>query len=76
MTSVTRVLCLLPLLTIPALGRAQQYSGLMGSLENLYRLSNAKSYSISPENPTGGKGNGAMAGEEGTAWRAARELGR
>ncbi|MFN8580064.1 MAG: glycoside hydrolase family 172 protein [Gemmatimonadaceae bacterium] len=58
---------------VPA--RAQQYDGLMGSMNNLYRLSNAKSYSISPENPTGEKGKGAMA-IEGNASRAARDLGR
>jgi hypothetical protein len=59
----------------PAVAVAQQYDGLMGSLGNLYRLSNAKSYSISPENLTGEKGKGAMAAE-GTASRAARDLGR
>lgn len=54
---------------------SQQNDGLMGSLNTLYRLSNARSFSISPENLTGGKGKGAMAAE-GSASRAARDLGR
>ena len=42
---------------------AQQYpyNGLDNSMGNLYRLSNAKSRSISPENYTGEKGKGGMA---------------
>ncbi len=60
---------------LPAISNAQQYDGLMGSLNNLYRLSNAKSFSISPENLTGEKGKAAMAAE-GSASRAARDLGR
>ena len=54
---------------------AQATDGLSGSLSTLYRLSNAKSYSISPENPTGEKGKGAMA-VNGVASSAARDLGR
>ena len=34
-----------------------------GSLGSLYRLSSAKTYSVSPENPTGEKGKGGMATE-------------
>ena len=46
-------------------------------LDNLYNLSNAKTRSISPENFTGEKGKGGMATlEEGSAARAARELGQ
>ncbi|MFN8579505.1 MAG: glycoside hydrolase family 172 protein [Gemmatimonadaceae bacterium] len=60
---------------LPPAVTAQDNDGLMGSLSNLYRLSNAKSYSISPENLTGEKGKGAMAAE-GSASRAARDLGR
>jgi hypothetical protein len=44
-------------------------------LGNLYRLSNAKSRSISPENFTGEKGRGGMA-TEGTGKQAAAELGQ
>ncbi len=50
-------------------------SGLMGDLSNLYRLSDAKTFSISPENLTGGKGQGGMA-TEGGASNAARDLGQ
>lgn len=48
---------------------------MFSSLSNLAFLDNAKSRSISAENPTGGKGMGAMATTEGAAWSAARELG-
>jgi hypothetical protein len=44
---------------------------------NLYQLSNAKSRSVSPENLTGGKGQGGMTTfEKGGAAHAARELGQ
>jgi hypothetical protein len=47
------------------------------NLDNLYKLSDAKTRSISPENFTGEKGKGGMATlEEGSAKRAARELGQ
>ena len=43
----------------------------------LYQLKDAKTRSISPENTTGEKGKGGMATlEEGSAARAARELGQ
>jgi hypothetical protein len=46
-------------------------------LDHLYQLKDAKTRSISPENFTGEKGKGGMATlEEGTAQRAARELGQ
>ncbi len=44
-------------------------------MANLYRVSNAKSRSISPENFTGEKGKAGMA-TEGTGKRAASELGQ
>ena len=44
-------------------------------LGNLSRLSNAKTRSISPENFTGGKGQGGMA-TEGTGAKPARDLGQ
>jgi hypothetical protein len=56
-------------------GQNTLYDGLNNNLANLYRLSNAQSYSISPENPTGEKGKGGMA-TEGTGAHAAHELGR
>jgi len=46
-------------------------------MDHLYRLSDAKARSISPENFTGEKGKGGMATlEEGSAAKAARELGQ
>ncbi len=56
----------------PAAGR---WNGLDVNLGNLYRLSDAQSRSISPENFTGEKGKAGMA-EEGTGKNAARDLGR
>jgi hypothetical protein len=51
------------------------FTGLTSSLENIYRVAKAKTYSISPENLTGEKGKGAMA-VQGSASRAAAELGQ
>lgn len=59
----------------PAAAQEGTYSGLTSSLENLYRVSKAKTFSISPENMTGEKGKGAMAAQ-GSASRAASELGQ
>jgi hypothetical protein len=51
------------------------YDGLGNGIGSVYKLSNAKTYSISPENPTGEKGKGGMA-SSGSASSAARDLGR
>ncbi len=51
------------------------FNGLNMSLGNLYRLSEAETRSISPENFTGEKGRGGMA-TEGTGANAARDLGQ
>src|SRR5437667_8695018 len=51
------------------------FDGLGVNLGNLYRVSNAKSRSISPENFTGEKGKAGMA-TEGTGKNAARDLGQ
>jgi Protein of unknown function (DUF2961) len=51
------------------------YDGLENNLSNIYRLSNAKTRSISPENRTGEKGKGGMA-TQGTGASAARDLGQ
>jgi hypothetical protein len=51
-----------------------QFNGLDMGLGNLARLSDAKTRSISAENPTGEKGKGGMA-VTGTGANAARELG-
>ena len=54
-----------------------RFNGLDLGMGNLFRISNAKSRSISPENFTGEKGKGGMADlEEGIAAHAASELGR
>ena len=51
------------------------FNGLGVGLSNLYRLSSAKTRSISPENFTGEKGKGGMA-TEGTGKVHARGLGK
>ncbi|UCD53525.1 MAG: DUF2961 domain-containing protein [Phycisphaerales bacterium] len=66
-------------LLVPSIGELraadEDFNGLGMSLDNLPRLSTAKTRSISPENFTGEKGKGGMA-TEGTGARAARELGQ
>jgi hypothetical protein len=53
------------------------FNGLYMNMGNLPQLSNAKTRSISPENFTGEKGKGGTATlEEGTAAKAARDLGQ
>jgi hypothetical protein len=61
----------------------QPYNGLDSNMGNLYRLSNAKTRSISPENFTGEKGKGGMADIKdkdqrnvANASHAARDLGQ
>ena len=51
------------------------FNGLDLNMGNLYRLSEAKTRSISPENFTGEPGRGGMA-LEGTGAAAARDLGQ
>jgi len=58
---------------VPAVG--QGLDGLSSSLSTLYRTSSAQTRSISPENPTGEPGKGAMA-TTGTGQNAAKYLGR
>jgi hypothetical protein len=54
-----------------------KFNGLNMNMGNLYRLSDAKTRSISPENYTGEPGKGGMATlEEGFAKNAARDLGQ
>ena len=64
-------------LYVPLVALAQDlsYNGLDNHLSSLYRLSNATTLSISPENPTGERGKGGAA-TEGTGARAARDLGK
>jgi hypothetical protein len=66
------------LLLCAALGASAQessFDALAPDLSSLYRLSNARTFSISPENPTGEKGKGGMAAQ-GSASQAARDLGQ
>lgn len=57
--------------------QSSPFDGLYMNLGNLPRLSDAETRSISPENFTGEKGKGGMATlEEGTAAKAARDLGQ
>lgn len=51
------------------------FNGLGSDLSNLYRLSDAQTRSISPENFSGAKGQGGRA-TEGTGKNAARDLGQ
>lgn len=53
----------------------QKFDGIDVNMGNLYRVSDAKSRSISPENFTGEKGKGGMA-VSGTGAAASRELGQ
>jgi hypothetical protein len=74
----SRSLLLLGLFFCAALGASAQtggYDGLDNNLNNLYRVSDAKTRSISPENLTGEKGKGGMA-KVGNASDAARDLGQ
>jgi len=61
--------------SVATLDAADAAGGLDLGLGNLYRVSKAKSRSISPENFTGEKGKAGMA-TEGTGKNAARDLGR
>ncbi len=61
---------------VPLEAQEGGFDGLGVNLGNLFRLSNAKSRSICPENFTGEKGKAAMATQEGSAWNAARDLGQ
>ena len=56
---------------------SNEFNGLDLNMGNLYRISDAQSRSISPENFTGEKGKGGMATlEEGNAAGPARDLGQ
>jgi hypothetical protein len=57
------------------LSAQQKFNGIDVNLSNLYRLSDAKSRSISPENFTGEKGKGGMA-TKGSGSNASRDLGQ
>ena len=62
-------------LSVAFAGEISDFNGLDMNMGNLFRLSRAKTRSISPENFTGEKGKGGMA-TEGTGSQAARTLGQ
>ncbi|MEO5984178.1 MAG: glycoside hydrolase family 172 protein [Ferruginibacter sp.] len=53
----------------------QKFNGIDASMSNIYRLSDAKTRSISPENFNGAKGSGGKA-TTGTGTKASRDLGQ
>lgn len=63
------------LMTASALAQTQKFDGIETGLQNLFRISEAETRSISPENFTGEKGKAGMA-TEGTGKSAARNLGQ
>jgi len=73
--SVLGIATLMALATAQTPAQQESFNGLHLNLGNLFRLSKAKTRSISPENLTGEKGRGGMA-TEGTGRNAARELGQ
>jgi hypothetical protein len=79
MKKLTLNLTLLVILTLTSVHSQQLngYNGLNADLGSIYRVSDAKTRSISPENFTGEPGKGGMAElGEGTGSDAARELGK
>ena len=67
--------CLIIGICISIVGIGQKFNGLDVNLGNLYKLSDAKTRSISPENFTGEPGKGGMA-TKGTGSNASRDLGQ
>lgn len=64
------------LLSVTVRGQKSNFNGLEMNLGNLYRLSDAKTRSISPENFTGEPGKGGMMPlKQGVSGNQARELG-
>ena len=72
------LLFIILILVISTSGNSQnKFDGLNTDIGNLYRMSDAKSRSISPENFTGEKGKGGLAKlGEGAASHEARDLGQ
>src|SRR5665213_315746 len=67
-------LCITLLISTTSIAQGK-FNGIESNMSNIYRLSDAKTRSISPENFTGAKGKGGMA-TTGNGANAARELGR
>jgi Protein of unknown function (DUF2961) len=66
---------LMALALVSSVAVAQKFNGIDVGLNNIYKLSDAKTHSISPENFTGEKGKGGMA-TTGTGEKASRDLGQ
>jgi D-arabinan exo alpha-(1,3)/(1,5)-arabinofuranosidase (non-reducing end) len=76
MNRVAWAALLLPTIAAASLSAQERpFDGLTVDMGSLYRLSSARTRSISPENFTGAKGQGGMA-TEGTGKEAARDLGQ
>ena len=73
MNMKSSALLLFVLMSISSL--AQKFNGIESNMSNLFKLSDARSRSISPENFNGEKGKGGMA-TEGTGSKASRDLGQ
>lgn len=72
--SLFTVLCFTVLFSSATYAQGR-FNGIESNMSNIYRLSDAKTRSISPENFTGAKGQGGMA-TEGTGKSASRDLGQ
>ncbi|MDJ1502846.1 glycoside hydrolase family 172 protein [Xanthocytophaga agilis] len=75
MKSISYLLGLACFLCVSSFTYGQKFNGLDTHMGNLYRTSDAKTRSISPENFTGEKGKGGMA-TEGTGKHASQDLGQ
>lgn len=69
------LLCSLAMFPVAVGAQSGSYDGLHNNLANIFRLSDAQTFSISPENPTGASGKGGMA-TQGTGAHAAQDLGQ
>ncbi|MBS1790238.1 MAG: DUF2961 domain-containing protein [Acidobacteria bacterium] len=75
MKRIILLIFLLFIFSFSALAQTQKFDGVETGLHNLFRISDAETRSISPENFTGEKGKAGMA-TEGTGKMAARNLGQ
>lgn len=75
MKRISLLFSIIFILCTHAAAQTQKFDGIETGLHNLFRISDAETRSISPENFTGEKGKGGMA-TEGTGQVAARNLGR
>jgi hypothetical protein len=75
MHKIAVTVAMLALVSFAMAQQKENFNGVDVNLGNLYRLSNAKTRSISPENFSGEKGKGGMA-TKGMGESASRELGK